>query len=161
MIPAAFPRIYFDPKFFRDIAAISAAIELLGENLDDFQEPLQASLELVILPSIAKNFEVGGRPKWAPLSYPYVVNRRPAPILVQTGALFQATQSMQNWDVGPNSITMNGIASVKYAAYHQTGTRKMPARPYVMIQPEDVSAIVQIFEIWVDGLIDRYWTRLG
>lgn len=161
MIPAAFPRIYFDPKFFRDIAAISAAAELLAKNLDDFQEPLRASLELVIMPSIAKNFEVGGRPKWKELSFPYNVYRRPAPILVQTGDLFQATQSMQNWDVGPNSISMSGISSVKYANYHQTGTSKMPARPYVMIQPEDVSEIVQIFEIWVDGLIDRYWTKMG
>lgn len=161
MIPAAFPRIYFDPKFFRDIAAISAAAELLGRNLDDFQEPLRASLELVIIPSIAQNFAVGGRPKWKALSYPYVIMRRPAPILIQTGELFQATQSMQNWDVGANSVSMNGISSVKYANYHQTGTRKMPARPYVMYQPEDVSSIATIFEIWVDGLIDRYWTKLG
>lgn len=161
MIPVGFPRITFDPKFYRDIAAIEAAIDLLGRNLDDFQEPLRASLELVIIPSIATNFEVGGRPKWKALSYPYVVHRRPAPILIQTGALFEATQAIQNWDVGPNSITMNGISSVKYANYHQTGTRKMPARPYVMYQPEDVSSITQIFEIWVDGLIDRYWTRLG
>lgn len=161
MIPVGFPRITFDPKFYRDIAAIEAAIELLGRNLDDFQEPLRASLELVIMPSIATNFQVGGRPKWQALSYPYSVYRRPAPILIQTGSMFQATQSMQNWDVGPNSITMNGMSGVKYANFHQTGTRKMPARPYVMYQPEDVEGITQIFEIWVDGLIDRYWTKMG
>lgn len=159
MIPVGFPRITFDPKFYRDISAIEAAIDLLGRNLDDFQEPLRASLELVIIPSIATNFEVGGRPKWKALSYPYSVYRRPAPILIQTGALFQSTQSMQNWDVGPNSVSMNGISNVNYANYHQTGTRKMPARPYVMFQPEDVASIAQIFEIWVDGLIDRYWTK--
>lgn len=161
MIPVGFPRITFDPKFYRDIAAIEAAIDLLGRNLDDFQEPLRAALELVIMPSIATNFQVGGRPKWDKLSYPYSIIRRPGPILIQTGHMFQATQGTENWDVGPNSITMNGISGVKYANFHQTGTRRMPARPYVMYQPEDVEGITQIFEIWVDGLIDRYWTKMG
>lgn len=161
MIPVGFPRITFDPKFYRDISAIQAAIELLGRNLDDFQEPLRASLELVIQPSIATNFAVGGRPKWAKLSFPYIILRRPAPVLIQTGALFQATQDPTNWTITPNSVMLTGIDAVKYANFHQTGTRKMPARPYVMYQPEDLVQISQIFEIWVDGLIDRYWTKRG
>jgi phage gpG-like protein len=159
MIPAVFPRITFDRKFFRDIGAIEAAIELLGINLNDFREPLKASLELVIMPSIATNFQTGGRPKWKPLSESWRLKRTPGPILVQTGAMFEATQSITNWDVDHNSITMTGVASAPYAGYHQAGTRRMPARPFVMYQPEDVENIVQIFEIWVDGLIDRYWTK--
>lgn len=157
MIPAGFPTITFDPKFFRDIGALQAAIELLDRNIQDFKEPLAASLELVIIPSIRKNFEVGGRPKWAPLSYPYRVYRQPKPILMQTEKMFRATQSISNWRVTRSEVIMTGVAGVPYAGLHQSGTRKMPARPYAMFQPDDVEQIVQIFEIWVDGLIDTYW----
>lgn len=158
MIPVEFPTITFDPGFFRDIGALQAAIELLGRQLDDFREPLQAALEIVIIPSIRTNFDVGGRPKWRPLSEPYRTYRLPGPILVQSGALRTAATSIGNWTVTPNAVELTGIDSVKYASYHQSGTRKMPARPYVMYQPEDADAIVAIFEIWVDGLIDRYWS---
>lgn len=161
MIPAEFPKITFDPKFFRDIGAIEAAIDLLGQKFNDFSEPLAAALELVILPSIKKNFEVGGRPSWQQLSMPYRIYRLPKPILIQSGALLKATQAIGNWRVGLNSVELTGIDSVPYAAYHQGGTRRMPARPYVMYQPEDIDQITQIFEIWVDGLIDRYWSTKG
>lgn len=158
MIPAGFPTISIDPGFFRDIGAVLAAIDLLGEHLDDFDEPLTAALELVIIPSIAKNFEVGGRPKWAKLSTSWALRRIPGPILIQTGAMFQSTQAVANWTVSDDSVQLDGL-NIKYAPFHQYGTRKMPARPFVMYQPEDVEEIVQIFEIWVDGLIDRYWTN--
>jgi phage gpG-like protein len=161
MIPVEFPKISFDPKFFRDIGAVQAAIELLGRKFDDFSEPLRASLELVILPSIRENFNVGGRPKWAPLSSPYRTTRQPKPILIQSGRLFRATQSMTNWTVTRDTVEMTGITGAPYAGYHQSGTRKMPARPFVMYQPEDVDDITQIFEIWVDGIVDQYWSTEG
>lgn len=161
MIPVEFPKITFDPKFFRDIGAIQAAIDLLGVKFHDFSEPLAASLELVILPSIRKNFDVGGRPPWQQLSEPYRTYRLPRPILIQSGALLQATQAIGNWRVDFNSIELTGIDSVPYAAYHQGGTRRMPARPFVMFQSEDVEDIVRIFEIWVDGLIDTHWSTGG
>lgn len=159
MIPAEFPKITFDPKFFRDIGAVQAAIELLERDLNDFREPLQISLELVIIPSIRKNFQVGGRPKWQPLSEPYRSYRLPRPILVQTGALRAAATTIANWRVDHDSAEMIGVDSAPYAGYHQTGTRIMPARPFAMYQPEDVDQIAQIFEIWVDGLIDKHWTQ--
>jgi len=161
MIPAEFPKITFDPKFFRDIAAIDAAIDLLGRELGDFREPLHAALELVIIPSIRTNFNVGGRPKWRKLSEPYATYRLPKPILVQTGNLKAAATSMANWSITRDSAVMTGVDSVRYAGYHQTGTWKMPARPFAELQPEDVEHIVQIFEIWIDGLIDKHWSEGG
>lgn len=161
MIPAGFPTITFDPKFFRDIGALQAAIDLLGRQFDDFKEPLETSVELVILPSIRTNFEVGGRPKWRPLSEPYRTHRLPGPILVQTGALFAAATAMANWTVTRDSAEMTGVDSAAYAGYHQSGTREMPARPFALLQDEDVENIIRIFEIWIDGLIDRYWAAGG
>jgi phage gpG-like protein len=159
MIPAGFPTITFDPKFFRDIAALQAAIDLLGRKFQDFSEPLEAALELVIMPSIATNFKVGGRPTWKALSEPYRNYRRPGPILIQTGSMFEATQAISNWSVSQTSLELEGLGTAPYAPYHQAGTRKMPARPFVMYQPEDVEHIVQIFEIWVDGIIDQHWSN--
>lgn len=161
MIPAEFPTITFDPKFFRDIGALQAAVELLQQNIDDFREPLRVALDVVIIPSIRKNFESGGRPKWAKLSEPYASYRLPGPILVQTGALREAATSFGNWTVTNDSAIMTGVDNATYAGYHQTGTRRMPARPFAVYQPEDVEQIVQIFEIWIDGLIDKYWTTGG
>lgn len=158
-IPTGFPKIEFGKEFFADAENVAAAIELLGEELDDFSEPLAASLELVIIPSIAKNFAAEGRPQWAPLADSTLVKRPPGPILFRTGKLFQATQERSNWDVGRDSISLTGIDSVNYAPFHQFGTREMPARPYVMYQDEDVEQIVEIFEIWIDGIIDRVWTN--
>lgn len=161
MIPAEFPKITFDPKFFRDIGAIQAAIDLLGHDLDDFREPISAALELVVLPSIRKNFNVGGRPRWRKLSEPYASYRLPRPILVQTQNLKNSATSRGNWTVTRDSAVMTGVDNVPYAGYHQTGTSKMPARPFAVLQPEDVEHIVQIFEIWVDGLIDKDWSVGG
>lgn len=76
----------------------------------------------------------------------------------QSGNMFQATQEIGNWEVSRNSLELTGLSAAPYAPYHQAGTRKMPARPFVMYQPEDVEHIVQIFEIWVDGLIDMHWS---
>lgn len=159
MIPAGFPSITFGAEFFADAAQVQAAIELLGDRLDDFREPLQISLDLVILPSVAQNFAAQGRPRWAALSPNTVLYRPPGPILQVTGALFHATQNRSNWVSTKDSVAMIGIDEVQYAPYHQFGTRKMPARPHVMYQPEDIEKIVQVFEIWIDGVIDQVWAE--
>lgn len=158
MIPVGFPTITFDQRFFRDIGAIQAAAELLDLKLRDFKEPLESALDLVILPSIQENFNVGGRPPWKRLATSYVLYRKPGPILIQTHALERATQAKSNWNVTSDSLEMTGLSEAYYGRFHQAGTRRMPARPFVLYQPEDVEHIVQIFEIWVDGLIDTYWT---
>lgn len=159
IIPAGFPKVEFGKEFFSSAENVVAAIELLGEKLDDFSEPLAASLELVIIPSIAKNFAAEGRPQWAPLAASTLFKRPSTPILQVTGKLFQSTQQRSNWMVGRDSISLTGIDGVKYAPFHQFGTKDMPARPYAMYQDEDVAQIVEIFEIWIDGIIDRVWSE--
>lgn len=37
----------------------------------------------------------------------------------------------------------------------------IPARPFVMIQPEDEDAIAEIFIKWLQERIDRHWSRRG
>lgn len=114
--------------------------------------------------SIHKNFDVSGRPPWAPLKASTLgawmgrykkggayrtkgggltkkgqramAGRKP---LLDTGAL---RRSVRVHKVSPRSLQMGaGGGSVPYAAIHQFGApkKRIPARPFMVWQPEDLA----------------------
>lgn len=156
----AMPRIFIgEPTFFPQIRALEHDVNDMQRRLSDFREPLLTSLQTVIIPSISANFAAQGRPKWKPLALATVISRRgrTGPILHRTGTLLLSVTSEANWVVTKELLTLNYLSIPEYGAYHQTGTRKMPARPFVMYQPQDVEAIALIFESWVGGIANEEW----
>lgn len=84
----------------------------------------------------ARSGQFIGTKRWAPLDPKYKMRKTATygarPILVATGALM-ASLNHRPFDVdriGPRRAEFG--TSVKYAKYHQTGTRFMPKRPIIV-----------------------------
>ena len=138
----------------RVLAARFLAVE---RSLGDKRTPLRRCVTEVMIPSIALNFAVGGRPGWEPLAAGTVERRRSAgldgPILHRTGALEAAMARTDTWTITRNEARIDSLPdSVAYGIAHQTGASKgnwfMPARPFAVVQPEDEDRMADIFADW-------------
>jgi phage gpG-like protein len=87
--------------------------------------------------SVRENFLAGGRPAWPARlkSYPWPILRKSA------GGMFDQIQR----DSASNYAEVWMPDSVRYAKYHQDGTRKMQRRSFMMFQDEDYDDILKIF----------------
>lgn len=160
-----FPQVGPTGDFTRDALILAGDLQDFAQyGIRSFREPLEMSVRQVVIPSIRKNFAAEGRPAWRPLALATVVDRAKlqslgkiktgasGPILDRTGKLKKVATQLNIWSYTRESATITGIDSrVKYATYHQTGTRKMPARPFILLQDEDEERIEQIFYHWLDG----------
>lgn len=106
------------------IGMVAKDIDRLGLDIRSWREPLTTAIKTVIIPSIRKNFDVGGRPAWAPLS-PLTIQRRGYeawPILKVTGRLKRRATQLNIWSIGQTSATIRSLPSdVFYGVYHQAG----------------------------------------
>ena len=85
--------------------------------------------------SIVDNFIQQGRPKkWAPRKQTYS-----HPPLDKTGKM----KSSIDQKPIPNGVSV-GTRGIFYAGFQQKGTKKMVARPFVMVQPDDVKEIKKV-----------------
>jgi len=89
----------------------------------------------LLMESIQTNFADEGRPKWIKSRLAQLENRL---TLTRTGRLRNSFTSTWNKDV------LEISTKVFYGKFHQYGTKRLPARPFLMIQPEDVIKIKQI-----------------
>lgn len=100
----------------------------LAEIADDFRE--------MISEQFATEGRAGGTP-WAPLALRTLRRRRGAgsTILYSTGALERSfldpLAAGRVEELEEQSLTLG--SNLPYARYHQTGTRRMPARPIVVL----------------------------
>lgn len=51
--------------------------------------------------------------------------------------------------------------AIKAGKTIRTADFAIPARPFVMIQPEDEDAIAEVFIAWLQERIDKHWSRRG
>lgn len=142
-------------------AVIAAKFDLLGLDIRSMREPLKRSIQQVIAPSIGKNFRSGGRPeKWKPLAQDTELTRkreaRPeGPPLIKSGALMRIAQQLNIWTITPDSAYVDNLTPAGwYGALQQRGFTggygiKTPARPFLLIQPEDVDEIDIVFDLWL------------
>lgn len=132
-------------------AILASQFNAWGSAIGDLNEPLKVAVNDIAAPSIANNFEVGGRPPWVPLQ-PQTVARRSGsgPVLTDSGELRSVASSPSVWEVRGDSafipVTALGVAA--YGAFHQSGTRHMPERVWATLQPEDVDRIEELFGDW-------------
>jgi len=83
---------------------------------------------------------------WAPLSPVTIDRKEHSAILVDTGRMFESLTTPNGtedtvWITGPTWLTFG--TEVPYAQYHQTGTKRMPARPHVGINETTATQIGQ------------------
>lgn len=138
--------------FYRDAMILAKDLDRVALGIRSFREPLVKSVREVVIPSIRKNFDAEGRPAWAPLS-PETVRRRKAsgPILDRTHRLKRVATQFNIWRYTTDDATIVGLDSrVKYAKFHQGGTRKMPQRAFVLFQRSDEFDIEEIFYDWLE-----------
>ena len=91
-----------------------------------------------------------GRPPWPQLHPTTVKIRKSAhPILQRTRKLLRAATQINTWKIDRTSAVMLYMdKKVHYAKYHQGGTRRMVARPFVSITEEDQDEIENVFFEW-------------
>lgn len=123
-----------DFTFEPSIAITTGRINKLGMSFRSFREPLTKSIRDVMMESIGKNFDVGGRPPWEPLSeatlsireyYGYYSDE----ILMWTGRLANVASSFGIWDITQTYATITSLpGSVWYGKIQQAGYGGMAAR---------------------------------
>src|SRR6185503_20125327 len=76
--------VNFEPS----LALLARRVDKLGADIRSFRVPLKMAIQQVVIPSIRKNFDQGGRPTWEPLSEHTIRNRKGGTQpLVRTGLL--------------------------------------------------------------------------
>jgi len=110
--------------------------------------PLQRFGAYLVDQHIPQQFEKQGTPKrWAPLSPKYAAWKKrhygSLPKLILTGAM----RDSFTYQVTPRTLRVE--SKVKYWTYHQTGTRKMPARPVVQISQKDRDELRTLTRAWI------------
>lgn len=116
-------------------------------------KPVLRKIAVVIGHAIETNFEMGGRPKWAPLAAETLANKirlgytSPQAILVATGDLWASATDSSSYRIGRDYIIAK--PEPKYWEYHQAGTVKMPQRVIMNMQRADTRKIGGLFDAYV------------
>lgn len=116
-------------------------------------KPVMKRIGVYMVNSVQKNFDAQGRPKkWAPLSENYrkwkTKHGFSDRILILTNTLRKSI------NYKASDFETRVFAGEKYGVYHQTGTRKMPARPFLVIQEEDKTFIKRIIDEYIKQVIE-------
>lgn len=123
----------------------------IGYDIRSFREPFKRVIQQVMAPSIDKNFEVGGRPPWPPLTEETIAIKegddRP---LIRSGTLRRTAQQLNVWTITPDEAHVSGLPDQAwYGIVHQFGSEFIPARPFMMMQdPEDLDMAEEVFVKW-------------
>jgi phage gpG-like protein len=148
---------------------MARGIEGFGKDIRSYKEPLTRAIKQVLSPSFKKNFEVGGRPKWTPLAEYTVKEKGHSRPLERSGVLKQVAGQFNIWTIqGPQGRAFVSRLPDRawYGAIHQAGSVRarqsmnksvvdlpnpvgeIPARPFLVVQPEDVNKIKEVFATW-------------
>lgn len=135
-------------------AIIEAQFTKLALGFRSFREPLKRCVQGVVAPSIQFNFDAEGRPEpWAELAEATQIKKArqgsPPDILVETGLLKKVAGQLNLWKITKDEATFQGFPRAQYGELHETGTKYMPKREFLVIQPQDEEEIEQVFVQWI------------
>lgn len=154
-------------NFEFDDEATLKAISALHERARNYRPALNeaaAYMERQTKLRFAREEAPDGTP-WAPLAestvrrklrgYTYRKRRRVkipgkylSTILRETGVLASGIAARPASDT---QASVETTAGAEYGIWHQLGTKRMPARPYLGFSSEDVTVVQQIFKRHLDG----------
>jgi len=106
-----------------------AQFNKLGMDIRSFKEPLTQAVKEVMVPSIRKNFDAGGRPKWRKLKKETVYKKAgagggdPEAPLIRTGLLRRRATEIGIWDINgiEGYAAIRTLRDAEYGAYHNEG----------------------------------------
>ncbi len=120
--------------------------------------------ELVVFPSIIKNFEDEGRPRWADLTARTNRERKAQgyseahPILERTGDLKSSSTEKNgfpggNYDLQKTVLTISNY--LEKAPVLHFGDGLVPARPFFLLQDEDTKKADDVVKKYVDMKLEK------
>lgn len=159
----------------------------MGIDIRSYREPLKRAVQKVAAPSFRKNFAVGGRPAWLPLS-DFTTRQKKGQgkdngILIRSGRLQRVAGQLNIWKIDGQkgtAVVERLPSKVNYGKYHQgdltgfglatgqlipqqadLGNDRLPARPFMVLQHDDVVEIEAIFMDWIDERLMAHQRRWG
>lgn len=160
-----------DLHFTPSVGILARKLDTLGANIKNFREPLKEAVRDVMIPSIRRNFDAGGRPKWVPLAAVTIARKRgDKRPLIRTGNLRRQMGYQKIWTIDREKAMITDLPqSVWYGKVHQAGMGSheafydpvirqhvnlgddgaIPARPFVLIQRQDQIRINALFNRWL------------
>lgn len=154
------------------LVRLTTALERAGAEVLDVAKHILPKLLPVLEVETAKQFEAEGEGpqsgSWAPLSVSYAKWKEAhfpgKPILERSSALRQALTgpgAHARRDISGQSLTFGTIA-LPYASFHQTGTKRMTARPEfdfgpgfeAAMQAAAEAGVREALKVGSDGLLD-------
>lgn len=127
------------------LPSTALALSRFADVIGDYREFWNGTFKTLWYEERRRDFALEGQatgPAWAALSPAYAAwksRRFPGrPILTRSGQLRAAISAPDApssiWRAGPT--TLEAGASVPYGIYHQRGTRRMPQRPPLRVDPQ-------------------------
>lgn len=118
-----------------DARIVSRKLKKAARNAERMEAAFREVGEIV-LRSIRKNFDDGGRPtRWPQRTTRYRGRRSNNKLLIDTGRLLDSI----TYRAFPSHVDIG--TNVVYAPTHQFGRGGIPARPFIMLQDEDSAPI--------------------
>lgn len=121
--------------------------------LSDFEHVFNLEFVPILKSSFAETFRDQGRPnRWARLSPKYlewkIRHGYPADIGILTGAMFgDLTKGRGVYKTSSFELVYG--TELPYADYFHSGTTRQPARPLILIFPEDIEAMLKALEKYI------------
>ncbi len=156
-------------KDFQDLAHDLASTSNLRSAFEDIRDE-------VMIPSIRKNFEVGGRPRWEPLSLVtfqreggggreafietsagFTTGRKP---LTKSGQMKRAATAKARFHIKSNEMVYGRWPEKRwFGPVHNlpdlSERAKIPNRPFTLIQPEDKEHITEVMMRWYEKQVAK------
>lgn len=137
---------------FQQLQDMERRIEDAGER----ERLMFAFITEVIAPSVKTNIRVGGRPPFAPLA-PFTVfmkqlKGQPLQPGIATGHMYQSLTPGGPDNIAavtPDSVTYGTSAPGAYSFEHGLKENHQPARPFLLLQPEDLNAMGEMYNAWL------------
>lgn len=153
--------------------ALQSTLNTIAQRTSNTQ-PLMTQLARIMRNAVLDNFEAGGRPAWAPRKYPSAR---------EGSGLLQASGRLRNSITQNSTATEAVVGTnVEYAAIHNFGGQtaphtilpkngkalkfggrfakrvnhpgsKIPARPFMVLQPDDEQALVDAVNDYLDAAL--------
>lgn len=141
-----------------DPMMVAQGFFMTSQRLNDLREPVEMGAK-ILGDELAINFLVGGRPSWAPLATSTVTKKGHSQVLIESGDLMEEVSDAERWQFasGGNSAIAQwepGSVHSAYGHYHLSGTRFMPQRDFMTMPDRVEDAIMDIFEDWIDDILD-------
>ena len=134
-------------------AELNQELQRVGRVLNDPTPVWEPVIQRVLIPSIRETFLSEGDGRWARrvdnLPHPVIAQVRDAVCVIDTSGC-EGNVNIQS----PNSLEYG--TDIPYADFHEFGTSRIPARPYLLYAVENIEGkVAREMDQWFQGEFNR------